>query len=61
MWGGWLKQSRGEVTIKRALRELRSQGAGRVNIHVDGDVVQENRGRHEVEEGQKQEVMAFHT
>lgn len=61
MWGGRLKQSGGEVTRKRALRELRSQGAGRVTIYVDDDVVQENRGKHEVEEGQKQEVMAFHT
>lgn len=59
--GWWLKQSRGEVTRKMALRELRSQGAGWVTIYVDGDVVQENWGRHEVEEGHKQEVMVFNT
>lgn len=40
----------GEVLGRRALKEGRGQGAGRVTICVDGDVIQKDRRGHRVEE-----------
>ena len=49
----------GEVLGRRALKEPRGQGAARVTVCVDGDVIQKDRRGHRVEEGCKSEAKVF--